>query len=294
MKGRAQGMAPSNFSYVSLFWPLPAIVARTYHRVSATGSATRIGTALKLWHGILIACALFFAAKWIRPRIEQAIARYRVRRPDSPVAFEPRLPWLAIRTRNTQAVASLLGLGDAMPANWRLGIAQTRNERGTQIFVSPPVLGWTLVVGFSLPSPVGRRFVDKCSPLLEQLGREFADVQYFQGDSLIELFAWARVVDGKIVRAFAIGDEGMIWNKGKLTKEERTLGLKMFELRGVQGGSAVTAAGDLFAYPTDEHVLKLASRWSLDPTKLAMVDTITTTGLLGRAPAAWRSERAGG
>jgi hypothetical protein len=250
---------------------------------------------VKTFHVFLIGIAVLIAARLAWPRLEAHLARRRERLPDAPIPFGTGLPWIAVRSKQTRSVVAALGLEQPEAANWRAGFRALRDDVDgqSQVYVSPPIAGWTLVAGVALPAPVGQRFKDKCTPLLSSLGKEFIEVQYFQGDSSIEFYAWARLLNGKLVRAFAIGDEGIIWNRGKVTKDERALGLKLFELRGIDGGAAATAmAGDLFSYPTEEHVQKLASRWSLDPTQLDDAEPSISTGYLGRAPAAWRSELA--
>src|SRR4029077_20877967 len=99
---------------------------------------------------------------------------------------------------------------------------------------SPPVRDLPFGGGSPFPSALGRGFVDKCTPLLVDLGGRFPEVQYFFSYPPIDFYAWARVRDGRLVRAFAVTDEGIVWNKGRTTKEERGLGLQLFELRGVQ------------------------------------------------------------
>lgn len=212
--------------------------------------------------------------------------------PDRPAPFGLKMAWLAIRTRDTGRVIQALGLVEPKPCNWRSGIGTVYDDRlgENHVFVSPPVNGWTFVVGLSLPYPVGRSFVDKCTPMLLDLGREFIEVQYFFSYPLIDFFAWARIIDGKLLRAFAIGDEGIIWNKGKPTKDEKSLGLKLFELRGVRGRTG-DAGGELILYPTEEHVMRLASRWSLDPTRIDAAPVSAGTGFICYAPASWRPER---
>jgi hypothetical protein len=249
---------------------------------------------VKLTHWILIALGLYIALRLARPLVEHVRAERVVRKPDKPIAFSGGLPWLAVKAGSVRSIAAALGLQEPKAVNWRHGLAEIEaaDESRPSVFVSPPVLGWTLVVGLPLPGPVGRRFADKCTPLLQDLSRRFKEVQYFQGDGTVDLYAWARAIDGRVTRAFAIGDEGIIWNKGRLTKEERSLGLKMFELRGVETGAAAAAVGDLFAYPTEEHVLKLASHWSLDPSALDKAEARAGAGLIGRAPASWRPSRA--
>jgi hypothetical protein len=215
------------------------------------------------------------------------------RTPDRPCPFGYRMAWLAIRTRDAAGVAAALGLERAEPANWRTGIGSVydRELGETRVYVTPPVNGWTFVVGMPLPHPVGGGYVDKFTPLLADLGNRFVEVQYYIAYPPIDLFAWARVIDGKIMRAFAIGDEGVILSVGKTTKDERALGLKLFELRGVKGRKG-DAGGALLLHPTEEHVMRLAGRWGIDPVNIeAAPQGGPAIGLIGFAPSAWRQQR---
>ena len=212
--------------------------------------------------------------------------------PDGPCAFGCSMAWLAIRSTDPQEVIETLGLIEPTPCNWNSGIGAVYDDRlsATHVFVSPPLKGWTFVVGLPLPHPVGRGFVDKSTPLLVDLGGRFAEVQYFFSYPPIDFYAWARVRDGRLVRAFAVTDEGIAWNKGRPSKEERSLGLKLFELRGVQGRKG-DAGGEMILHPTEDHVMRLAHLWSLDPTALHTVSTQPALGAIAIAPAGWRSER---
>ena len=209
--------------------------------------------------------------------------------PDHPVGFGCSIAWLAIRTRDTAAVLDALRVCDATPCNWNSGIGTVYDDElgDSRVFVSPAVNGWTFVVGSPLPNPAGRAFVDTWTPLLLDLAGRFHEVHYYASYPQIDLFAWARLIDGRIVRAFAIGDDGIIWSKGRTTKEERSLGLKLFELRGVRGRRG-DAGGELILHPTEEHVLRLAHRWSLDPTKIETNETRTGCGYICGAPGSWR------
>ncbi len=213
--------------------------------------------------------------------------------PDRPRAFGCSMAWLAIRNAEPQDVIETLGLLEATCCNWNSGIGAVYDDRlsATHVFVSPPVGGWTFVVGLPLPHPVGRGFVDKCTPLLVDLGGRFTQVQYFFSYPPIDFYAWARVRDRRLVRAFAVTDEGIVWNKGRTSKEERGLGLKLFELRGVQGRKG-DAGGELILHPTEDHVMRLAHLWSVDPTTLDAITTGSGSGFIAIAPAAWRAERA--
>lgn len=241
--------------------------------------------------GLMIAVTIAIVARVLAPQL-QATRYVFDSTPDRPTAFGYKMAWLAVRTRDTDRVAQALGLADLERCNWSSGIGSVYDATlgSDRIFISPPVNGWTFVVGLSLPHPVGSAFVDKSTPLLLDLGTAFAEAQYFFTFPLIDFYAWGRVINGKLVRAFAISDEGIVWNKGKATKEEKALGLKLFELRGVRGRKG-DAGGEMILYPTEDHVMTIAARWSIDPTKLERNAGEPALGFIGRAPQHWRSER---
>jgi hypothetical protein len=213
--------------------------------------------------------------------------------PDTPHPFGYQMSWLAIRTRDTGAVIDALDVRTgAEPANWRsgLGTVYHAHEGAGRLFISPPVNGWTLVVSQALPNPASRRFVDKTIPLISLLGDRFVEVQYFASFPDLDFFAWARLIDGRLVRAFAINDEGVVWNRGRPTREEAALGLKRFEMRGVRGRKD-DVGDEIVMYPTEAHILQLALKWSLDPARLSPADAPPALGVIAEAPPTWRPER---
>ncbi len=64
--------------------------------------------------------------------------------PDAPVAFGPRMSWLAVETTDTQAVAEALEVREPRSATWARGIEAA--HRGA-VFLTPPLGDWTLAVG---------------------------------------------------------------------------------------------------------------------------------------------------
>ncbi|MFM9942291.1 MAG: hypothetical protein ACKVP7_22640 [Hyphomicrobiaceae bacterium] len=239
----------------------------------------------------MIAATIAVAALVLAPQIAAGRVVYSLS-PDLPKPFGYKMAWLAIRTRDSLSVVAALGLIEPENANWDTGLGTVySSELGeARVFVSPPVNGWTLVAGLSLPQPLGKNFTDKATPLLIDLGAKFIEVQYFASCPMIDYFAWARIIDGKLVRAYAIGDEGVLWNKGKPTKEERALGLKQFEVRGPKAKRG-DIGGALLMVPSEAHVMQLAQKWSLDPTRVQEAGASAALGIIGRVPHSWRSER---
>lgn len=211
--------------------------------------------------------------------------------PDAPKAFGYSMSWLAIRTTAVDDVIAILGLEDVEAANWNSGVGTiyAPDLSDSYVFISPPAGGWTFVAGVALPHPAGHSFIDKLTPLLARLSSEFKDVQYFAGFPVIDFYAWARLEKGKFVRAFAIGDEGVIWDRGRLTPEEKALGLKLFDIRGIKGRKG-DAGGAIILHPTEEHVLRLAEAWSLDPLTLDASGGPLSAGFIARVPQMWRAE----
>ena len=134
--------------------------------------------------------------------------------PDRPVAFGYKQVWLAIRDAKPQVVADTLGLLHTRASTWKEGIERAyeqgydrerrRYRELQEIFVSPPVLGWTLAVGGigALPEPG----MGDWTPWLCNLSQILGHVQFFGTHRVSSVVAWAKAERGRIVRAYCIVD----------------------------------------------------------------------------------------
>jgi hypothetical protein len=172
-----------------------------------------------------------------------------------PPAYPLPARWLAIRSANSVSVR------DTLPAPspvvpWSEALARSR-ERAW--FVSPPVDGWTLVVGSRLPDVA--QDVDRVYRFLAQLSRELGEVHFYSADRVLSFHAWAQWDHGRVVRAYAWAGE-TVWNEGRPTAEERLLGLRCREY------GEIPEAARYGEIPPEVHnterVGLLARRWSLD------------------------------
>lgn len=174
-----------------------------------------------------------------------------------PVPFHPPPRWLAVRTTNTALVRSALTPRSVPTVPWSEALARCR-ERAW--FVSPPVDGWTLVVGSRLPEP--SQDVDLLFRFLTHLSRELGEVHFYSADRVLNFHSWARLDDSRVTRAYAWSGE-TLWNEGRPTLEERLLGLRC---RAYGEEPEPLRYGDV---PPELHnterVILLARRWSIDP-----------------------------
>ena len=240
---------------------------------------------------VLVLLTIVFAGLVLTPRHVETRLIFRDA-PDLPKAFGPDMAWLAVRSSDTIAVLAALEIDDLNPANWSSGIGAIYDPvlSDTYVFVTPPVDGWTLVAGVPLPLPAGKAFVDKLKPLLDRLAGTFPQVQFFAAYPAADFFGWATIENQRWVRAFAASEESVVWNQGRLTPAEKSLGLKLFEVRGIKGRKG-DVGGPLVLHPTEEQVLSLAAAWGINPSHLpGLQGASPATGFIAKAPASWRAE----
>src|SRR5688500_15382995 len=66
----------------------------------------------------------------------------------APFLFDRPTRWMAVKCSNLQKVQNALGLHNASPCPLSEGFSRLGEHK---LFISPPVKGWILVVGNSLP-----------------------------------------------------------------------------------------------------------------------------------------------
>jgi hypothetical protein len=165
--------------------------------------------------------------------------------------------WLAVKCRNLRAVQIALGLRDVKPCSWLEGMAAAE-----KLFIGPPVQGWILVMGASVPDPLDD--VDACFRFVLQLSRKLGEVQLFSISRILHYHAWVRADRGRVQRAYAWAGR-TLWQQGPTTLAEKELGVKCFdyaELADRPFGEPDPMAANVDKVPL------LAARWSLDPARI--------------------------
>ena len=166
--------------------------------------------------------------------------------------------WLAIKGHNPAAVQTALHLHAPMPCSWEEGLIEARERK---LFISPPVSGWILVVGSSLPDPT--EDVDECFHFLTNLSRKLGQIQFFSANRVLNHHAWALIDKGRVFRAYAWAGE-TLWNQGPPTAAEKDLKLGLFDYAS---GAVGFEQKEMLALNA-ERVPILASRWSVDPASI--------------------------
>jgi hypothetical protein len=137
------------------------------------------------------------------------------------------------------------------------------------VFITPPIDGWTLVVGDAVVPGVEDPHGDWRNNLIELSGR-FDEVQLFATLRTVGLHAWARMRAGSVERAYCyIGESGEVaYDEGEQTAAERDLGFDFGDPDCPEAeDEAYWERDNLF--PDEDSVMALASKWSVSPVELS-------------------------
>jgi hypothetical protein len=198
---------------------------------------------------------------------------------DLQVRFGFKIAWLAVRRAPQLTVARSLRLQGVQPCSWVAGVQAA--YAGTTVFITPRIGDWTLAVSGALPSADRPNWI----PFLSALGAAFEEVQYFGTHRVGDYCAWARVVNGVVVRAYA-DPEGI--SIGAVSEDEHALGFRFLDDIAEDDETQLDtwlADDGSMVIPDEMAVQLLAGRWSVNPQLLTAED-VRGAGLRGDPPAA--------
>ena len=203
--------------------------------------------------------------------------------PDTPdEGFGLKMHWLAIRSEDSEKIlACLPSEHELRRINWDKGLGYAYRHR-SNIFVSPPVQGWTFIVGWGIPefSDVRRAAFDNfTAPFLQT----FADVQYYGSYRVVDYVAWGRAEGGTWQRLFAFADAEILCSEGAQTDAEQALGLP--DIRSTDDFETEGVFEHWLGCHDEETPLRLAGQWSIDPDTLPDIPAEPALGWLVTFPA---------
>lgn len=181
--------------------------------------------------------------------------------------------WLAIHSANHSLIQDALGLRNVQPCTWEEGFAQILDHR---LFVTPPIDGWTLVLGTSLPDAADD--VDAFYRYFLELSHRLGHVQYFTANRTLNHHGWARAEDGKIIRAYLWAGE-TLWNEGPQTIPERNLQVTCLDYAESPAHSPHAADNPLAR--NTERISQLAAEWSVNPAGIREPRIFNSPGIVG-------------
>ena len=197
---------------------------------------------------------------------------------DKPISFGYKCTWFAIKTTDQEKVAQTLGLRKITRSNWKTGLENAYNN---SVFITPPVDGWILAVGWGLPHADSKEALEKVTNLANILSKEFGEAQFFFKHRVTEYHCWLKSIKGKSERIYSyVGEQGEnIAISGNTTKDEKKYNL-------VNTLSDEAKSDDYFdrddlVYPDEDLVMEIAGAWSINPTLLEKNKNVTGMGLLG-------------
>jgi hypothetical protein len=115
-----------------------------------------------------------------------------------------------------------------------------------------------------------------------ELSRQFGEAQLFASMRISNAYIWARARNGKLERRFYDVD-GQHNETGEVTEEEKSLGLEFFEDSSPDSKAPGYWVRKDLVFVGEEHVLQVAGRWSVDPSKLDQMGLVPAQGLIGEA-----------
>ncbi|GGB68157.1 hypothetical protein GCM10007424_05200 [Flavobacterium suaedae] len=197
---------------------------------------------------------------------------------NTPVSFGYKVVWFAVKSSNAEEVANSLHLKNVKPSGWKKGIDSAYKDK---VYVSPPIDGWVLAVGWGLPSGDSKESITELKELANKLSKQFGEVQFFGTHRIVEYHCWVKSINGEIKRFYSyLGESGEnLEIIGEPTEAESNYIL--IDTASEEAKQESYWEREDITYPDEELVMKIAEKWSINPTTLEDRNDIRGLGLLG-------------
>src|SRR5262249_45162600 len=133
--------------------------------------------------------------------------------------------WMAVKGATLDDLVAHMKLKNSRSVSWEEGITFAYDNKVKVVFLTPPIKGWILVVGWPAAAVADAEPVKSFYKTTEALSARFGEVQAFATHRVLEYHLWMLAKDGDVVRSFAYaGETGeFLDNMGPLTEAERNL-----------------------------------------------------------------------
>lgn len=189
---------------------------------------------------------------------------------DVPIEFFD-VSWLAVRAASAEALLAALDLSDPAPVSWRRGVGAVCGDYWdfdaplqsslSRVFISPEIGGWRLAIGGWLGGADLERLGAETARFCRRLSKEFDDAHAFTTQGRMDWYSWCLARDGSVFRRFFWADDEPLVDKGRPTPIEAR---SREEAVGRPGGWS----------PSESLVMALAAEYSIDPGRLASMQSV--------------------
>lgn len=202
---------------------------------------------------------------------------------DKPIPFGYKTAWLAIKTMDSDLIIQALNLKELREESWERGLNAAYTDWSHTVFVTPPIDGWTLVVGFALGTfnedeENNNRFVD----FLNILATKIPHFYYFATYRVDDYHAWVSIRNGAITRAYAVFQDETIVNIGEKTIEEQDLGFNFFDTNSDEAKKEDYYEQENLRFPDEEDVINISGAWSINPLEIGERLQTQLFGIVGK------------
>lgn len=213
----------------------------------------------------VVAFTLFGLSRWAeimrrhrdhQDRAETGLVEAEARAAEA-AAAERTTVWFAIRAQDAREVARVLGLRTVQPVAFEDGMQRAR----TGMFVAPCGKDFVMALGFDAWQ---RGDLSQVEAALLRLSKAHGEAFWFVVDEERDCVGWAVARRGQLSRAYCFhgSDEEVLWDVGELTPAEREFGFFVEDPRDLTDDEHKW-------WPLPRDVRALASRWCIEPSRLA-------------------------
>ncbi|MEX2188933.1 MAG: hypothetical protein WD875_19145 [Pirellulales bacterium] len=205
--------------------------------------------------------------------------------PDRPQFFGYKTSWIAVRSGNAEDIVRVFVDAEVFRANWASGNEAAR--QGLE-FVTPVVDGWVFII-----APWGTIATgDDPFVFAEELSRQFGESQYFHTHRIVDAHAWYLFRNGQELRGYEyLGESGSTdRNHGERTPGEIALGYQYFDESSPEASSEEYWERDDLTSPSEDHVMEVAGKWSIDPRTLDEREEVSCGWVIRRSTLGYEKE----
>ncbi len=190
-------------------------------------------------------------------------------------SFGYKVFWFAIETEDAKSVIDTMGIKKAKRIGWKKGL--NRAYEG-DVFITPPIDGWVLVVGIDIDLPKSSDKKDSIVKLLNKLSLKFGEAQLLGSHRISTTMIWMLSKFGDLQRLYKVEDGENKINFGKPTEVEKQWDFIQKSEQIEKNGGEYPEDVEI---PDEDTVLEIAGAWSVNPMEIEKYDDVRKYGYVG-------------